>query len=168
MNLGEKAKKIAAKLPRVWEYALLAQVVIDEIGLAKLSLASGDDYLGLATIRDIDNPTRDKEEVLIEIEDFRKFSDETKLRLSEITQCGNELSALFSSPNTDAFGLPGMPGNADNIAVLAKKVSSLYYRVEIWRESLSLTSYRFSSGPLYSNIGSISFPAIEKLVQTFH
>lgn len=124
LGLSPKALQLATEQPRLWEYRLFAQVIIDEVENIQNLFKRGH-HVQSAT------PER--------IVTFAKLMEWMGKKSDEIRIVLNQLSTLVNSNHDDAFGLPGISGDIENIIKYSRKIVTSYYHALAWLQVVQNT-----------------------------
>lgn len=131
-RLSEKATKIVINRQQGWEYALLAQVVTDEIENQKVLAPTL-----LSTIMTESTPIIFKIDTGVSLGNFCAWME---AKINELDDLGRHFPNLLAADNQDAFGLPGQPGNPEKIVQLGIRVGELYSDVLVFENVIRMHS----------------------------
>ena len=131
-RLSKKALKIATECPKLWEYRLFAQIIIDEVDAHKNLLRQ--DWFTHGSRPD---PVP-----------FPALGLWAREKFEELHQIAKQLVALIELNHDDAFGPPGKPGDVTAIVTLSRKIGSFYRRIIEWMQTVQATPI----DPQYANI----------------
>lgn len=117
LGLSPKALQLATERPRQWEYRLFGQVIIDEVENVQNLFKRG--HHAQSTIAE-------------KLVNFANFMEWMGKKSEEILVILNQLTALVNSNHDDAFGLPGISGDVENIVRYSRKIVTSYYHAVAW------------------------------------
>lgn len=124
LGLSTRAIQLVTEQPRLWEYRLFAQVIIDEVETVKRLFQRGHRAQGEIT---------DKVDTLPHLGDWMGKKN------NEILVILNELISLVNSNHDDVFGLPGISGNVEGIVEYSRKIVVFYYQAIAWSQIVQNT-----------------------------
>lgn len=120
-GLSSSAIEIATNKPRLWEYRLFGQVIVDECERIK-NLPRTEVPAFVSTV--------------VNLPDFGSWMS---ARIKEIGKVSDDAASLMNANHEEAFGLPGRPGDVQKIVALSKKLAN-YYRLAVeWVHQIELT-----------------------------
>jgi len=124
LGLSSKSIKLITEQPRLWEYRLFAQVMIDDIERVKKHLQQSQST---------------KVTTEVKISSFPSLMEWMSKKNNELLEILNQLTELVNSNHDDAFGLPGTSGNVENLVGYSRKIVTYYFRTARWLQGVQNT-----------------------------
>lgn len=124
LGLSSKSIQLITEQPRLWEYRLFAQVIIDDIERVKKHFQQSQ------------NTQVTKPNKIVSFTDLMEWISKKNNELLEIL---NQLTELVNSNHDDAFGSPGVSGNAENLVEYSRKIIANYFRTVKWLQDVQNT-----------------------------
>jgi hypothetical protein len=123
LGLTPKALQYATERPRLWEHRLFGQVIVDDI-------------------ERVNNHFQQEQsaQAVGRIVAFSSLTEWISKKNNELIEILDQLTELVNSNHDDAFGLPGMSGNVENLVRYSRKVVSYYHRTVKWIKEVQSTS----------------------------
>jgi hypothetical protein len=115
--LSPVARRLADEKPMLWEHRLFAQVLVDEVTLAR--------------------PSRHIPSLVPRVNvPFESTDAWLGGRTRHIMALIQDLTRLINANHDDAFGPPGIPGNVENILVYARRMAAIYRQFIEWAHAV--------------------------------
>ena len=124
LGLSPQALQFATECPRLWEHRLFGQVIIDDIERVKKHFQQGQSTQ--VAIAD-------------KIVSFPSLMEWMSKKNNELLDILNQLTELVNSNHDDAFGLPGVSGNVENLVGYSRKIVTFYYHTVKWLQAVQNT-----------------------------
>jgi hypothetical protein len=141
LGLSPKAIQLVTEKPHSWEYRLFGQVIIDEVENIQKLFQRGH---------------KAQNTVAGKIVTFSNLMEWMGKKSNEIIDILNKLTALVNSNHDDAFGLPGEPGNVENIIKYSRSIVSFYYYAMAWLQAVHNTQVASSYEEIHQELDALS------------
>ena len=112
MTLRGEAFRLAIEKPTAWEYRLFIQVLQDQIDSSKH--LKWDAEYGICP------------ETTVRCDDLQAFCKQLSGKMTDLMRLVDSLTKLVNETLKSAWGLPGVPGNEDQIVYVGMRIGDIY------------------------------------------